>query len=85
MCLCQEQENALIDAAMREGEYIGVRRFIRALERGMDSKALVDGWVDKCGAVINLRTAIMRYRKPRGSFRFYRCCQRGAAARAGID
>ena len=65
---------------MREGEYVGVRRFIRALERGMDSKALVDELVDRCGAVINLRTAIMHYRKPRDSFRFYRCVSSPAMA-----
>ena len=64
---------------MREGEYVGVRNFIRALERGADSKAMVDGWADRCGAVINLRTAIMRYRKPRGSFRFYRWVGQGCA------
>lgn len=57
---------------MREAEYVGVRRFIRALDKGMDSKAFVDHYVDRCAAVVNLRTAIMRYRKPRGSFRFYR-------------
>ena len=42
------------------------------LAAGDDAKALVDEWVDACAAVINLRTAIMRYRKPRSSARFYR-------------
>ncbi|KAK9804170.1 hypothetical protein WJX73_008272 [Symbiochloris irregularis] len=66
------QMNELVEVAMKEGEYVGVRRFIRALERGLDCKDLVDQVVDRCEAVINLRTAIMRYRKPRDSFRFYR-------------
>ena len=32
----------------------------------------VDQWIDACAAVINLRTAIMRYRKPRSNARFHR-------------
>ena len=47
---------------------------------GDDAKALVDQWTDACAAVINLRTAIMRYRKPRSSARFYRCAASPSAS-----
>jgi len=29
--------------------------------------------VDMCGSLVNLRTSIMRYRKPQGNSRFHRC------------
>ncbi|KAK9839780.1 hypothetical protein WJX81_000925 [Elliptochloris bilobata] len=64
--------DALEAAALREGEYVGVRRFTRTLERGGDAKAVVDAFVDRCGALLNLRTEILLYRRPRRSFRFYR-------------
>ena len=71
--------DALEAAALREGEYVGVRRFTRTLERGGDAKAVVDALVDRCGALLNLRTEILLYRRPRRSFRFYRCA-RGTVA-----
>lgn len=58
---------------LRDGEYVAVRRFTRILERGPDAKATVDRVVDACGVLINLRTAIIRYRQPRSLDRFYRC------------
>ena len=59
--------------SLKEGEYVGVRRFTRILERGTEAKADLDKVIDRCGSLVNLRTAIMRYRKPRRWFRFYRC------------
>lgn len=59
--------------SLKEGEYVGVRRFTRILERGTEAKSELDKVIDRCGGLVNLRTAIMRYRKPRRWFRFYRC------------
>lgn len=56
---------------MENGEYLGVRRFTRTLERGGEVKAEVDAVIDACGVIVNLRTAIMRYRKPK-STEFFR-------------
>ncbi|GMH33294.1 hypothetical protein BSKO_01128 [Bryopsis sp. KO-2023] len=50
--------------ACEEGRYLAVRRLIRLLDSGPDSKQAVDRIIDACGMIINLRTAIMRYRKP---------------------
>lgn len=58
--------------SLKEGEYVGVRRFTRILERGTEAKSDLDKVIDRCGGLVNLRTAIMRYRKPRRWFRFYR-------------
>lgn len=57
---------------MENGEYIGVRRFTRTLERGAEAKVEVDAVVDACGVLVNLRTAIMRYRKPKFVDTFFR-------------
>eukprot|EP00887_Chlorella_sp_A99_P002448 scaffold10.g2448.t1 len=57
---------------MQNGEYVAVRRFVRILEGGADAKATVDQVVDVCGLVINLRTSIMRYRKPKSVDKFFR-------------
>lgn len=125
------QGNELEVAALKEGEYVAVRRFVRLLERGGDAKvmhvtdsvliwlaggtaaaaqhrqccsevwarlplqfcdrspcgcltfelvsearvclqAALDELVDRAGELVNLRTAISRYRKPRRRFRFFR-------------
>ena len=58
--------------SLKDGEYVGVRRFTRILERGPEAKSDLDKVIDRCGSLVNLRTAIMRYRKPRRWFRFYR-------------
>lgn len=58
---------------MEDGEYVGVRRFTRTLERGVEAKAEVDAVIDACGLLVNLRTAIMRYRKPKSVDTFFRC------------
>ena len=42
------------------------------LERGSEAKAALDQVIDRAGALVNLRTAISRYRKPRRRFRFFR-------------
>jgi hypothetical protein len=55
-----------------DGEYVGMRRFTRILERGPQAKAAVDGVVDACGLLLNLRTSIMRYRRPKSARRFFR-------------
>ena len=67
------EEDEIEEAALKEGEYVGVRRFTRILENGNDAKAITDRLVDICGGLVNLRTAIMRYRKPQDSLRFFRC------------
>ena len=59
-------------AALRDGDYVAVRRFTRMLERGSEAKAALDQVIDRAGALVNLRTAISRYRKPRRRFRFFR-------------
>lgn len=57
---------------MQDGEYVGVRRFTRTLEKGVEAKAEVDAVLDACGTLVNLRTAIMRYRKPKSIDTFFR-------------
>ena len=64
------EENHREEMALKDGEYVGVRRFARILENGNDGKALTDRMVDMCGSLVNLRTSIMRYRKPKGKSRF---------------
>ncbi|KAL6785014.1 hypothetical protein ACKKBG_A02080 [Auxenochlorella protothecoides x Auxenochlorella symbiontica] len=59
-------------ANLWSGEYVAVRRLVRILERGAEAKAAVDCAVDAAGALINLRTTIMRYRRPKSLERFYR-------------
>lgn len=69
----QEKPDAAELASLRDGEYVAVRRFTRILERGIEAKGRVDDVVDACGGIVNLRIAIMRYRKARSSIRFFRC------------
>ncbi len=57
---------------LQDGEYVGMRRFTRILERGTEAKTEVDAVVDACGTLINLRTSIMRYRKPKNIGKFFR-------------
>jgi hypothetical protein len=38
----------------------------------MHLQAALDELIDRAGALVNLRTAISRYRKPRRRFRFFR-------------
>lgn len=73
--------------SLKEGEYVGVRRFTRILERGTESKGKLDTVIDRCGGLVNLRTAIMRYRKPRRWFRFYRsdCLECNIVVRISCD
>ncbi|KFM27931.1 Triosephosphate isomerase, chloroplastic [Auxenochlorella protothecoides] len=59
-------------ANLWSGEYVAVRRLVRILEHGAEAKAAVDCAVDAAGALINLRTTIMRYRRPKSLERFYR-------------
>ena len=66
------ERDAAEQAALRDGEYVGVRRFVLTLENGYDAKYITDLSVDRCGQLINLRTAIMRYRTPQGTSRFHR-------------
>lgn len=69
----QDDGNPAEVESLRDGDYVAVRRFVRILERGDDAKGVLDAVVDQCGSLINLRTAIMRYRKPKRWFTFYRC------------
>jgi len=57
---------------MEDGEYVGVRKFTRTLEMGLEAKAEVDAVIDACGLLVNLRTAIVRYRKPKSIEAFFR-------------
>ena len=59
-------------AAIQSGDYEGVRRFTRVLAGGEAAKAAADAAVDAAGRVVNLRSSIARYRRPRRTFRFYR-------------
>ena len=59
-------------AALADGDYEGVARLTRLLDDGDAAKAVADAEVDRAGAVVSLRRAIARYRKPRRTFRFYR-------------
>lgn len=74
VCVCMQHTGANTPEvkSLKEGEYVGVRRFTRILERGTEAKSDLDKVIDRCGGLVNLRTAIMRYRKPRRWFRFYR-------------
>ena len=71
MQVARERDDTEV-AALRDGEYVGVHRFVLTLENGYDAKAITDLSVDRCGQLINLRTAIMRYRTPQGNSRFHR-------------
>ena len=51
---------------------MAVRRFARSVDRGADAKAAVDAAVDACAVLVNLRTAISRYRQPKSASRFFR-------------
>lgn len=66
------EEDEREEAALKDGEFVGVRRFVSILENGIDCKAFTDRVVDLCGSLVNLRTSIMNYRKPQGSSRFHR-------------
>lgn len=66
------EENEREEAALKDGEYVGVRRFVRILENGIDGKNFTDRLVDLCGSLVNLRTSIVNYRKPQGKSRFHR-------------
>lgn len=48
--------------SLASGGYVGVRRVVRLLENGDGIKRVVDGMVDVCSQLINLRVAIMKYR-----------------------
>ena len=46
--------------------------WFNAVERLLHLQAALDELIDRAGALVNLRTAISRYRKPRRRFRFFR-------------
>eukprot|EP00798_Chlamydomonas_sp_ICE-L_P002281 gene2281-8554_t len=58
--------------ALAGGGYVGVRRIVRLLEEGENAKKTVDAMVDTASGLINLRKAIMRYCKPRMSYKYVR-------------
>ncbi len=59
-------------ARLDSGDYVGVRRFVRMLEAGGAARAEVDAVADAVGAVVHLRAAIQRYRRPKDAARFFR-------------
>eukprot|EP00197_Chlamydomonas_leiostraca_P007983 CAMPEP_0202863826 /NCGR_PEP_ID=MMETSP1391-20130828/4304_1 /ASSEMBLY_ACC=CAM_ASM_000867 /TAXON_ID=1034604 /ORGANISM="Chlamydomonas leiostraca, Strain SAG 11-49" /LENGTH=1425 /DNA_ID=CAMNT_0049543499 /DNA_START=116 /DNA_END=4393 /DNA_ORIENTATION=- len=67
------------------GGYVGVRRVVRLLEEGEAAKKTLDHIVDQASDLINLRVSIMKYRKPRSSYKFLRpeLQQRNAAFKKG--
>lgn len=71
--------------SLAAGGYVGVRRVVRLLEEGDSAKRALDTLVDAASVLINLRVAIMKYRKPRSSYKFLRpeLQQRGAAFKKG--
>jgi hypothetical protein len=64
---------------------VGVRRVVRLFEEGERCKLVVDGMADAASDLLNLRVAIMKYRKPRSSYKFMRpeLQQRTAAFKKG--
>lgn len=55
--------------SLAAGGYVGVRRVIRLLEEGDNAKRAVDTVIDAAGQLINLRMAVMRYRKPHKGYK----------------
>lgn len=47
---------------LKLGMYNVVRSLLRILERGVEGKAILDNVIDACGAMQNLREAILTYR-----------------------
>ncbi|KAL6757552.1 inositol hexakisphosphate-domain-containing protein [Haematococcus lacustris] len=80
-----EPEEAAEQKALAAGGYVGVRRVVRLLEEGEDAKRTLDAVVDSASDLLNLRVSIMKYRKPRSSYKFLRpeLQQRGAAFKKG--
>ncbi|GFR48167.1 hypothetical protein Agub_g10003 [Astrephomene gubernaculifera] len=78
-------EELELQRSLAGGGYVGVRRVARLLEEGDAAKAVVDQIIDAASDVINLRVAIMKYRKPRSSYKYIRpeMQQRHAAFKRG--
>ncbi|WIA11258.1 hypothetical protein OEZ85_011384 [Tetradesmus obliquus] len=54
--------------SLAAGGYVGVRRVVRLLEHGDSAKRLVDAVIDGCAQMLNLRVAIMRFRRPKHQY-----------------
>ncbi|KAG1680951.1 hypothetical protein FOA52_009910 [Chlamydomonas sp. UWO 241] len=67
-----EPEEVEEQKSLAAGGYVGVRRVVRLLEEGEGSKNVVDNMVDAASDMINLRVAIMKYRKPRSLYKYIR-------------
>lgn len=60
-----EPEELEEQKALAAGGYVGVRRVVRLFEEGERCKQVVDSMADAASELLNLRVAIMKYRKPR--------------------
>uniref|UniRef100_A0A7S3QUH6 Tyrosine specific protein phosphatases domain-containing protein n=1 Tax=Dunaliella tertiolecta TaxID=3047 RepID=A0A7S3QUH6_DUNTE len=71
--------------SLASGGYVGVRRVARLLEEGEAAKRTLDAALDAASSLINLRVSIMKYRKPRSSYKYIRpeLQQRDAAFKKG--
>ncbi|GLI60364.1 hypothetical protein VaNZ11_002488 [Volvox africanus] len=80
-----DPEELELNRSLAGGGYVGVRKVARLLEEGDAAKKMVDEIIDAADDVINLRVAIMKYRKPRSSYKYIRpeMQQRHAAFKRG--
>ncbi|GLC33893.1 hypothetical protein PLESTM_000131000, partial [Pleodorina starrii] len=80
-----QPEEMELQRSLAGGGYVGVRKVARLLEEGDSAKKVVDQIIDAASDVINLRVAIMKYRKPRSSYKYIRpeMQQRHAAFKRG--
>ncbi|KAI8474087.1 MAG: inositol hexakisphosphate-domain-containing protein [Monoraphidium minutum] len=58
--------------ALAQGGYVGVRRVVRLLEVGDVAKRIADAAIDANSQLLNLRMSILKYRKPRNSYKSLR-------------
>ncbi|KAF6255732.1 inositol hexakisphosphate-domain-containing protein [Scenedesmus sp. NREL 46B-D3] len=54
--------------SLAAGGYVGVRRVVRLLEHGDNAKRIVDAVIDASAQMLNLRVAIMRFRRPKHQY-----------------
>ncbi|KAG2430310.1 hypothetical protein HYH02_013787 [Chlamydomonas schloesseri] len=80
-----EPDEVELQRSLAAGGYVGVRKIERLLEEGEAAKKVVDQIIDAASDLINLRVAIMKYRKPRSSYTYMRpeMQQRHAAFKRG--
>ncbi|GBF92770.1 paladin [Raphidocelis subcapitata] len=68
----EDDEREAPALAPGEGGYVGVRRVVRLLEVGDVAKRVADAAIDANAQLLNLRMAILKYHKPRNSYKSLR-------------